>query len=115
MCDAAEVVIISNHDHTMNMHPGMDSLDTLRICYFQSKFRTSLLNKGGFTLTFELGPGRGSRGKVQDALLAFAEKAASGGKIQSLRISRPQGKAYETKMIFCPAALSILSPTEVPQ
>jgi methylenetetrahydrofolate reductase (NADPH) len=67
------------------------TLDTHKICYFQSKLRTSLLNKGEFTLTFELVPGRGSRGKVHDALLAFAEKASAGGKIQALSLTENAG------------------------
>ncbi len=57
----------------------------------QSNFKTSLLNKEDFTFTFELVPGRGSRGKVQDALLAFAEKAAAGKKIQALSITENAG------------------------
>lgn len=71
--------------------PSAYTPEAKKIPSLQSKFRASLLNRKEFTLTFELVPGRGSRGKVQDALLAFAEKAATGGKIQALSITENAG------------------------
>ncbi|HUV49639.1 MAG TPA: methylenetetrahydrofolate reductase C-terminal domain-containing protein [Anaerolineae bacterium] len=57
----------------------------------KNRFKESLLNKNVFAITCELVPGRGSRGRVQDNLLAFAEKAALGGKIQALSITENAG------------------------
>ncbi|MBW2568467.1 MAG: methylenetetrahydrofolate reductase C-terminal domain-containing protein [Deltaproteobacteria bacterium] len=57
----------------------------------KNKFKDSLLNKKVFTITCELVPGRGSRSKVQDKLLVFAEKAALGGQIQALSITENAG------------------------
>lgn len=53
--------------------------------------KKSLLNKKTFTITCELIPGRGSGGRTQDKILAFAEKAALGGKIQALSITENAG------------------------
>jgi len=57
----------------------------------KNRFKESLLNKNAFAITCELVPGRGSRSRVQDNLLAFAEKAAFGGKIQALSITENAG------------------------
>jgi methylenetetrahydrofolate reductase (NADPH) len=57
----------------------------------KNRFRESLLNTNAFAVTCELVPGRGSRSKVQDKLLAFAEKAALGRHIQALSITENAG------------------------
>ncbi|MDL1985003.1 MAG: methylenetetrahydrofolate reductase C-terminal domain-containing protein [Deltaproteobacteria bacterium] len=57
----------------------------------KNRFKESLLNKNVFAITCELVPGRGSRSKVQDNLLAFAEKAVLGGQIQALSITENAG------------------------
>ena len=57
----------------------------------KNRFKESLLNKNVFAITCELVPGRGSRSKIQDNLLAFAEKATLGGQIQALSITENAG------------------------
>jgi len=57
----------------------------------KNRFKESLLNKNVFAITCELVPGRGSRSKIQDNLLAFAEKAVLGGQIQALSITENAG------------------------
>jgi len=59
----------------------------------KNRFEESLLNKNVFAITCELVPGRGSRSKIQDNLLAFAEKAVLGGQIQALSITENAGCA----------------------
>jgi len=57
----------------------------------KNRFKESLLNKKMFTITYELVPGRGSRSKVQDKLLDFAEQAVLGKQIQALSITENAG------------------------
>jgi len=44
-----------------------------------------------FIYTVELVPGRGARGKVQEEVLALAEKAARGGLVQALTVTDNPG------------------------
>ncbi|MBA2847979.1 methylenetetrahydrofolate reductase [Thermosulfuriphilus ammonigenes] len=54
------------------------------------KVREALARKE-FIFTFELVPGRGSRGKAYDQLVAFAEAAARGGRLHALSITENAG------------------------
>jgi methylenetetrahydrofolate reductase (NADPH) len=57
----------------------------------ESRFKEALLKKKGFVYTFELVPGRGSRGKTQDDILRMAEKAAASGLIHAVSITDNPG------------------------
>lgn len=57
----------------------------------QNKFIQSLCNTDDFTITYELVPGQGSRGKQVDRLLEFAYQAAEDGRIKALSITDNPG------------------------
>ncbi len=55
------------------------------------RFRTSLLDRSEFTITYELVPGQGSGGKQIDRLLDFAVRARDDGRIKALSITDNAG------------------------
>lgn len=57
----------------------------------ENKFKTSLLDKNTFSVTWELVPGRGSREKAQETVFANAEAASKSGKIHALTITDNPG------------------------
>ncbi len=57
----------------------------------QSCFRSSLLDPAEFTLTFELVPSRGGRGKEYSRILSLAEKIAMDGRIKAVSITENAG------------------------
>ena len=57
----------------------------------QNKFIQSLCATDDFTITYELVPGQGSRGKQVDRLLNFAYQAAEDGRIKALSITDNPG------------------------
>jgi len=56
-----------------------------------NRFRTSLLDRGTFSVTWELVPGRGAREKAQGKCLADAERAAQGGRLHAVTITDNPG------------------------
>ncbi len=56
-----------------------------------TNFENHLLDPGSFTLTFELVPSRGGRGKEHTRILHFAKEAASDGRIQAMSITENAG------------------------
>lgn len=58
---------------------------------YLSRFHQSLNDKDEFTVTWELVPGRGSFEKAQEVVIASAEQAAKGGKVQALTITDNPG------------------------
>ena len=54
-------------------------------------FRESLRDPNGFTVSWELVPGRGAREKDQEAVIKAAEAAAKGGKLHALTITDNPG------------------------
>lgn len=54
-------------------------------------FRESLFDPNEFTLTFELVPNRGGRGKGQDRILAIAKDAADDGRLRAVSITENAG------------------------
>ncbi len=56
-----------------------------------STFRESLFNPEEFTLTFELVPNRGGKGKGQNRILAFAKEAAADGRLRAVSITENAG------------------------
>jgi methylenetetrahydrofolate reductase (NADPH) len=56
-----------------------------------NQFKTSLLDPGEFTITYELVPGQGAWGKRVDSLLAFADRARADGRIKALSITDNPG------------------------
>ncbi len=56
-----------------------------------SKFQESLLDKGTFSVTWELVPGRGSFEKAQEVVVESAEQAAKGGRVHALTITDNPG------------------------
>jgi len=57
----------------------------------KNPFRQALSQRDRFIYTVELVPGRGSRGRSQDQVLSFAEKAAKGGLVHALSITDNPG------------------------
>ena len=57
----------------------------------KKSFRESLFNQTEFTLTFELVPNRGGRGKGQNRILQFANEAVADGRIQAVSITENAG------------------------
>ncbi len=57
----------------------------------QTQFRNSLVDPKDFTITYELVPGRGSRGNRIDRLLEFANQAKLDGRIKALSITDNAG------------------------
>jgi methylenetetrahydrofolate reductase (NADPH) len=55
------------------------------------RYETSLRDKGTFSVTWELVPGRGAFEKAQEAVIATAEQAAKGGKVHALTITDNPG------------------------
>lgn len=55
------------------------------------RFRTSLLDPGTFSVTWELIPGRGAREKAQEKCLADAGRAAQGGKLHAVTVTDNPG------------------------
>jgi methylenetetrahydrofolate reductase (NADPH) len=56
-----------------------------------NRFKEVLLQRDQFIYTVELVPGRGARGKVQEDILALADKVAHGGLIQALSVTDNPG------------------------
>jgi methylenetetrahydrofolate reductase (NADPH) len=56
-----------------------------------SSFRRSLFEPREFTLTFELVPGRSTRGKEYSRILAFAREAAADGRLRAVSITENAG------------------------
>jgi methylenetetrahydrofolate reductase (NADPH) len=56
-----------------------------------NRFKEALLRRDQFIYTVELVPGRGARGKAQEDVLAFAEKAARGGLVHALSVTDNPG------------------------
>jgi methylenetetrahydrofolate reductase (NADPH) len=65
------------------------------------RYKRSLLEKSGFSVTWELVPGRGAFEKAQEAVVAAAAQAAKGGKLHALTITdNPGGSpALATEML----------------
>ena len=57
----------------------------------QTSFRSSLLNPAEFTLTFELVPSRGGRGKEYSRIISLAEEIAMDGRIKAVSITENAG------------------------
>ncbi len=57
----------------------------------RSSFRRSLLDREEFTLTFELVPSRGGRGKEYARILSLAEEIAADGRIKAVSITENAG------------------------
>lgn len=57
----------------------------------ENRFKDSLLRSDEFTLTLELIPGRGSRGKVQQEILSLVEEAVKGGHIHAVSLTDNPG------------------------
>jgi methylenetetrahydrofolate reductase (NADPH) len=56
-----------------------------------STFRESLFNPDEFTLTFELVPNRGGKGKGQNRILELAKEAAADGRLRAVSITENAG------------------------
>jgi methylenetetrahydrofolate reductase (NADPH) len=56
-----------------------------------NRFKEILLRHDQFIYTVELVPGRGARGKVQENILALADKAAHGGLVHALSVTDNPG------------------------
>jgi len=61
------------------------------VSVYLSRFQKSLLDESTFGVTWELVPGRGSFEKAQEVVIASAEQAAKGGKIDALTITENPG------------------------
>jgi methylenetetrahydrofolate reductase (NADPH) len=57
----------------------------------ENRFKESLLDPNNMTITWELVPGRGSREKLQEAVLEATEEAAKGGKVHAITITDNPG------------------------
>jgi methylenetetrahydrofolate reductase (NADPH) len=64
---------------------------TQRIPAEQKRFKEALLEKKEFIYTLELVPGRGSRGKTQDDILAIAGRAAKSNLVHAVSITDNPG------------------------
>jgi len=58
---------------------------------FKHSFKQSISNPDEFTLTFELVPNRGGRGKAQNRILALAKEAAADGRLHAVSITENAG------------------------
>ena len=59
--------------------------------YKNNNFQEHLANPDEFTLTFELVPSRGGRGKEHNRILNFAKEAAADGRIHAMSITENAG------------------------